>query len=120
MRYRAVAVDATDGVVTASCAPGSGTRFPPGRTVVSCSATDRAGNVARAGFAVRVRVIDVTPPRLRLPWRRCFAADRAGNVARGGFAVVVRTAPRTVPPLWCFPDAAHDATREYSAWAFDQ
>ena len=122
VRYRAVAVDATDGVVNASCSPGSGTRFPPGRTGVSCSATDRAGNVARAGFAVRVRVIDVTPPRLRLPWRidRCLAADRAGNVARGGFAVVVRTAPRTMPPLWCFPDAARDAAREYSAWTLDQ
>ena len=124
VRYRAVAVDATDGVVTASCAPGSGTRFPPGRTVVSCSATDRAGNVARAGFAVRVRVrvIDVTPPQLRLPWRieRCLAADHAGNVARGGFAVVVRTAPGSVPPMRCFPDDARDATRDYSAWAFDQ
>ena len=120
VHYRAVAVDATDGVVTARCAPGSGTRFPPGRTVVSCSATDRAGNVARAGFAVRVRVMDVTPPRLRLPWRRCFAADRAGTVARGGFAVVVRRAPGGVPPMRCFPGDARDATREYSAWASDQ
>ncbi len=120
VRYRAVAVDATDGVVTASCAPGSGTRFPAGRTVVSCSATDRPGNVARARFAVRVRVTDVTPPRLRLPWMRCLAADRAGNVARGGFAVVVRAAPGSVPPLWCLPDDARDATREYSAWTFDQ
>jgi hypothetical protein len=119
VRYRAVAVDATDGVVTASCAPDSGTRFPAGFTLVSCTATDRAGNVARAGFAVRVRVIDVTPPRLRLPWRRCFAADRAGNVARGGFAVD-RTAPGSVPPLWCFPDGARGATREYSAWTVDQ
>lgn len=68
VRYRAVAVDETDGVVTASCAPGSGTRFPAGRTVVSCSATDRAGNVARGAFAVVVRKAPVSvPPLWSLP-----------------------------------------------------
>ena len=68
VRYRAVAVDETDGVVTASCAPGSGTRFPAGRTVVSCSATDRAGNVARGAFVVVVRKAPVSvPPLWSLP-----------------------------------------------------
>lgn len=68
VRYRAVAVDETDGVVTASCAPGSGSRFPSGRTVVSCSATDRAGNVARGGFAVVVRrAPSSVPPLWRFP-----------------------------------------------------
>ena len=108
VRYRAVAVDETDGVVTASCAPGSGTRFPAGRTVVSCSAADRAGNVEHAGFAVhvRVRVAGVRPPRLRLPWMRCLVAVRAGDAAHGGSAVVVRTAPGGVPPRACFPARA--------------
>ena len=114
VRYRAVAADETDGVVTASCAPGSGTRFPAGRTVVSCSAADRAGNVVHAGFAVHVRVADVTPPRLRVPWMRCLVAVRAGNAAHGRSAVVVRTAPGGVPPRRCFPADARDTAPEYS------
>ena len=70
VHYRAVAVDATDGVVTASCAPASGTWFPAGRTVVSCSAMDRAGNVARDGFVVVVRARPGGAPSLL-----CFPDD---------------------------------------------
>ena len=74
VRYRVDAVDAVDGVVTASCAPGSGTWFPAGRTVVSCSATDRAGNLANGEFAVVVRTAPGSmPPLLCFPDDGCHA-----------------------------------------------
>ena len=49
-------VTATDnvGVVTQSCTPSSGSAFPIGTTTVSCTATDKAGNVGKASFTVTV------------------------------------------------------------------
>ena len=52
--------DALDPSPVVACAPASGTWFPLGRTVVACTATDRAGNVDRGSFAIVVR--DTTPP----------------------------------------------------------
>lgn len=53
--YEVSASDATDGVVPVSCKPRSGSSFPVGRTVVSCSATDSSGNTSNATFRVVVR-----------------------------------------------------------------
>jgi hypothetical protein len=47
--------DAVSGVVPVSCAPASGSTFPPGTTTVNCTATDVSGNTARATFEVTVR-----------------------------------------------------------------
>jgi hypothetical protein len=48
--------DAVDGAGAASCLPASGGAFPLGSTVVTCSATDAAGNAAApTTFAVLVR-----------------------------------------------------------------
>jgi hypothetical protein len=59
--YTASAVDAVDGPITPSCAPGSGSVFALGTTVVSCSATDAAGNTATGTFSVTV-VASAEPP----------------------------------------------------------
>jgi len=68
VRYPSSAVDRRDGRVAARCAPESGSRFHPGITAVRCSAADRAGNVARGGFAVVVRTTPVSmPPMVCLP-----------------------------------------------------
>jgi hypothetical protein len=53
--------DAVDGDGVASCAPASGSTFPLGNTNVSCTAADRAGNVA-APVSFAVRVVDTTAP----------------------------------------------------------
>jgi Tol biopolymer transport system component len=53
--YAATAVDDVDGSVSVGCSPPSGTTFPIGTTIVSCSAADAAGNVARGSFAVVVK-----------------------------------------------------------------
>ncbi len=49
------ATDDVDGVVPVVCVPGSMSVMPIGRTSVSCSATDRAGNMATSSFDVTVR-----------------------------------------------------------------
>lgn len=53
--YKVVARDAVDGVVSASCAPRSGSFFKRGRTVVRCRASDKSANTASARFVITVR-----------------------------------------------------------------
>jgi hypothetical protein len=53
--YGVTAADAVDGVVPVICFPRSGSRFPIGRTVVRCSASDSSANTANASFRVTVR-----------------------------------------------------------------
>ncbi|MCX6551256.1 MAG: HYR domain-containing protein, partial [Acidobacteria bacterium] len=57
--------DALSGGVTVSCLPGSGSTFGLGSTVVSCVATDGAGNTATGTFTVTVR--DTTAPVVTVP-----------------------------------------------------
>src|SRR5262249_50773245 len=49
------AVDDRDGTVPIMCTPASGTTFAPGQTTVTCSASDKAGNVAPTAFTVWVQ-----------------------------------------------------------------
>ena len=58
--YAASATDVVSGTVPTVCAPVSGSGFALGLTVVSCSATDGAGNVSTGEFPVIVR--DATAP----------------------------------------------------------
>jgi hypothetical protein len=60
--YTATASDVVEGSVAVTCAPASGSTFAAGTTVVSCSATDSAGNTARGTF--NVTVLDTTPPQI--------------------------------------------------------
>jgi HYR domain len=53
--YEATASDALDPAPAVSCSPPSGSVFPIGTTPVTCTATDVAGNVSSATFAVSVR-----------------------------------------------------------------
>jgi hypothetical protein len=53
--YQVTATDDVDGRVPVSCRPASGSRFKIGRTIVTCSATDKSGNTATARFTVTVR-----------------------------------------------------------------
>ncbi|HVM46240.1 MAG TPA: HYR domain-containing protein, partial [Candidatus Thermoplasmatota archaeon] len=46
--------DAVDGPGVASCAPPSGSLFGPGVTLVTCTATDNAGNTATSTFTITV------------------------------------------------------------------
>jgi hypothetical protein len=53
--YAVSATDALDPAPAVSCDPPPGSVFPVGTTTVACTATDAAGNISRATFAVHVR-----------------------------------------------------------------
>jgi beta propeller repeat protein len=55
VNFAAAAHDAVSGAVAVTCAPASGSEFPPGLTRVHCSAADLAGNVGRDSFTVTVK-----------------------------------------------------------------
>jgi hypothetical protein len=53
--FKVTAQDDRDGAVPATCVPRSGSRFPIGRTVVRCAATDSSANTAGASFRITVK-----------------------------------------------------------------
>src|SRR5205823_6656269 len=54
--FNAHATDIVDGTDPVVCGPlASGAVFPAGDTLVTCTATDAAGNTAASGFVVHVR-----------------------------------------------------------------
>ena len=59
------AVDLVDGPLLATCSKPSGSVFPLGVTVVTCSATDSGGRTGSASFTVTV--VDSTAPVLTVP-----------------------------------------------------
>lgn len=62
VNYTATATDDTDGDVSVTCEPPSGSTFSTGTTTVNCSATDAAGNEATGSFTVTVE--DTTAPTI--------------------------------------------------------
>jgi large repetitive protein len=65
VQFTATAYDAVDGTLAAQCNPSSGETFPYGRTTVTCTATDNAGNKGTDSFVVRL--VDTEAPTLYLP-----------------------------------------------------
>ena len=63
--FSASATDAVDGSPAVHCVPASGSTFALGPTIITCSATDAAGNKGSASFTVMV--VDTTPPALTVP-----------------------------------------------------
>jgi hypothetical protein len=55
VRYSVSATDATDGPLPSACLPKSGSRFPVGRTTVTCSPVDSSGNATMARFVITVK-----------------------------------------------------------------
>ena len=47
-------VETGSGLASSSCVPAAGSIFPVGRTTVACTATDNAGNIGTATFAVTI------------------------------------------------------------------
>jgi hypothetical protein len=63
--FSASATDLVDGTDPVTCSPASGSTFPIGATVVTCTATDNNGNASSATFTVTVT--DTASPTLTLP-----------------------------------------------------
>jgi hypothetical protein len=101
------AFDPQAGPETATCTPASGTTFPLGSTLVTCSATDPAGNVGSRSFTVTV--VDTTPPKLTIPtalrlrsWyrqgRRISYTASAEDLVDGPVPIRCSPPPRSVIP----------------------
>ena len=52
--FKVTASDCIDPSPTVVCVPPSGSHFPPGKTVVTCTATDASGNQCTCHFRVTV------------------------------------------------------------------
>ncbi|MGH9178131.1 MAG: HYR domain-containing protein [Acidimicrobiales bacterium] len=63
--FAVTASDVVDADVAVTCSTPSGSTFPLGRTDVTCTATDEAGNTGQATFPVDV--VDTTAPELAVP-----------------------------------------------------
>ena len=60
VEYIVTATDDSDPVPNVTCVPASGSLFPVGETLVSCTATDASGNSSDGTFLVTVEVGDAT------------------------------------------------------------
>lgn len=78
--YTVSATDDLDGPITPTCTPASGSLFPVGATGVSCSATDKHGNTASAGFTITVNLVDTTAPVITVPASFSVAAPDPSGV----------------------------------------
>jgi Bacterial Ig domain/HYR domain len=58
VEYTATATDVVSGEVSPQCSPVSGSTFAIGDAIVTCSATDAAGNTGKASFGVHVKGAD--------------------------------------------------------------
>ncbi len=59
------AMDLVDGAIVPSCLPASGSTFPLGANIVTCTATDSAGNIGSGTFTITVE--DTTSPSITAP-----------------------------------------------------
>jgi hypothetical protein len=75
--FNVTATDTCDPNPTVTCVPPPGSPFPPGRTVVNCTAVDAAGNSALCSFAVTVS--DRTPPAITCPADMTVSCTTAGQ-----------------------------------------
>jgi Bacterial Ig domain/HYR domain len=99
--YSATASDLVDPSPSLTCLPASGSMFPIGRTLVTCTATDDAGNAASRTFTIAVRgaseqiarLLDKTRAFLDLPSVRRLLNTQLAVVS--GFLVRNRPAACT-------------------------
>jgi hypothetical protein len=102
--FTASAIDLVDGTPAVSCAPASGSTFPVGTTIVSCTATDDAGNASQPKtFKVIIVPKNAKAPRVDAPGNMTVEATGPAG------AIVTFTASATDPvygttlPVICTP-----------------
>ena len=85
--YTATANDTVDGPRPVTCNPPSGSQFPFGPTLVTCSASDTRGNTVTRSFTIIVQ--DTNAPFLNVPFQpfNQEATSAAGAVVTFGGAV---------------------------------
>ena len=98
--FQVAATDDEDPQPLVDCAPPSGSQFALGETLVTCEATDAAGNRSEATFPVRV--LDRLAPSITTPAMPPFEATGPGG-ATVAYAVEVRDTVDPAPGLLCEP-----------------
>ncbi len=100
LSYLVTATDACDPSPLISCAPASGSLFAVGTTAVSCSATDRTGNVSTCAFDVVVS--DSVAPSMSCPVRvDVSCAGPSGALA--SYTVTATDTCDASPSVFCTP-----------------
>ena len=77
------ASDIVDSNVAVTCFPNSGSTFPIGSTVVTCSATDDSNNNVQAQFTVTVGLLSAT-------WKEPINGPSVINAAKAGRVIPVK------------------------------
>src|SRR5947209_336335 len=98
---------ATDncGTPTVNCIPSSGSTFPLGVTMVTCTATDTSGNHAQCTF--NVTVLDTTPPHITCPGNISTHTDAGACSAILSYsASAIDNCPGTLN-ITCYPLSPH-------------
>jgi HYR domain len=101
VRYTASASDRIDGPLTPDCAPASGALFKLGKTEITCTATDSAGNQARKSFTITI--VDPVPPVLQLPKSFSVWAPFGATTFAVSFNASARDAVDGVVTVVCDP-----------------
>jgi hypothetical protein len=97
--FTATATDAEQGALTPVCTPASGSTFPIGTTVVTCTATDFAGLQATDTFNVTVRN---NPPVLTVPANMTVDATSTSG-ANATFTATATDVEDGTAPVVCTP-----------------
>jgi alpha-L-rhamnosidase len=106
--FVATASDLVGGDVPVECDPAPGAVFAIGTTLVTCTATDAAGNASTGTF--RVTVTDTTAPTLALPADRTAEATAADGAAVAFAATATDLVDGDVPVSCDPPSGATFAT----------
>ncbi len=97
------ATDNIDGTPDIACTPASGTLFPPGLTVVNCTATNSSGNTDSASF--NVTVTDSTAPVVSVPAATVVVEQQGAAGATVNYSALVGAVDNIDPSpgLACSP-----------------
>ena len=98
--FTATATDTVSGVLTPTCTPASGSTFPLGATVVTCTATDGAGNVGTGTGTMTV--VDTTGPVVVVTPTTAEATGPDGAIVNF-VAVATDAVDGNVTPVNCTP-----------------
>ena len=102
------ATDAGDASPSVSCAPSPGAIAPVGDSVVTCTATDDAGNSTSASFPVSVSFVEPTTTTWSAEW---------GEPVGGTPAVLIANHGRTVPvKVWILADGVEQTSGNALLW----
>jgi len=101
--FVATASDSSGATPAISCIPPSGTAFAVGDTIVTCTATDAAGNSVTGTFTVTV--VDSTAPVVTVPSSPVFETIQgpAGSIVNFDSLVSVSDLVDPAPTLTCAP-----------------